>query len=47
MSEEGFIQPLPEVGNRGVLQVVEIFNGDMLDDKIRKHSVLKHGFHLR
>ena len=47
MSEEGFIQPLLEAGNRGVLQTVELLNGDMLNDKVIKYSVLKHGLRLR
>ena len=46
MSEEGSIQPLMAASNRGVLQTGELFNGDMLNDKIIKYSDLKHGLHL-
>ena len=47
MIEGGFTQPLLEAGNRGVLQTVETFNGDMLNDKVIKYSVPKHGLRLR
>ena len=46
-SEDGFIQSLLEAGNIEAFCRLEIFNGDMLNDKIIKYGVLKHGLRLR